>query len=90
MRAYLLEQRRQFNTSQEVSGQTSAMQGAARDSMDQGLVYGSPETVCEKLAELQNIGIGGLIIHFRLGPMSWEAAENSLRLFAEKVAPKFR
>jgi alkanesulfonate monooxygenase SsuD/methylene tetrahydromethanopterin reductase-like flavin-dependent oxidoreductase (luciferase family) len=90
MRAYLLDQRRRLNTSQELSGQTSAMQGAARDSVEHGLVYGSPETVCEKLEELQSIGIGGLIIHFRLGPMSWEATENSLRLFAEKVAPEFR
>jgi alkanesulfonate monooxygenase SsuD/methylene tetrahydromethanopterin reductase-like flavin-dependent oxidoreductase (luciferase family) len=89
MRAYLSDQRRRFNTAQEIGAQSSAVQGAARDSVEHGLVYGSPETVCEKLAELQKIGVGGLIIHFRLGPMSWEAAENSLRLFAEKVAPEF-
>ena len=90
MRAYLLDQRHRLNTSKELSGQTSAIQGAARDSVEHGLVYGSPETVCEKLEELQSIGIGGLIIHFRLGPMSGEATENSLRPFAEKVAPEFR
>ena len=35
-------------------------------------------------------GIGGLILHFRLGPMPWDVTEHSLRLFAEKVAPEFR
>jgi hypothetical protein len=34
------------------------------------------------------MGVGGVIIHFRLGAMPWEAAEHSLRLFAEKVAPQ--
>jgi hypothetical protein len=45
--------------------------------------------VCEKLAPLQKIGVGGVILHFRLGPMSWEATEHSLRLFAAQVAPEF-
>lgn len=63
---------------------------AARDSLEHGLIYGSPTTVCERLAALQDIGLGGLILHFRLGPMSWEATEQSLRLFAEQVAPALR
>jgi len=46
--------------------------------------------VCEKLAPLQKIGVGGVILHFRLGPMSWEATEHSLRLFAAQVAPEFQ
>lgn len=88
MRAYLSDNRRRFNTPGELAAQASAMQGAARDSVDQGLVYGSPETVCEKLEAVRQSGIGGLIIHFRLGPMTCEATENSLRLFADKVAPE--
>ena len=67
------------------SGQT-----AARDDIERGLLYGSPATVAEKLANLEKAGLGGLIIHFRLGPMSWDDAESSLRLFAEKVAPELR
>lgn len=90
MREYLSDNRRRLNTSEEQALQATAMQGAARDSVTQGLIYGSPEKVCEEMAELQKIGVGGLIIHFRLGPMTWDAAENSLRLFAEKVAPEFR
>jgi hypothetical protein len=36
------------------------------------------------------MGIGGLIIHFRLGAMTYEQNEHSLRLFAEKVMPQFQ
>ena len=63
--------------------------GGARHTAQHGLIAGSPATVCEKLEELEKFGIGGLIIHFRLGPMSWDANENSLCLFAQKVAPEF-
>jgi hypothetical protein len=31
-----------------------------------------------------------VILHFRLGPMSWEATEHSLRLFATQVVPEFQ
>jgi hypothetical protein len=34
--------------------------------------------------------VGGVILHFRLGPMSWETTEHSLRLFAAQVAPEFQ
>ena len=34
--------------------------------------------------------VGGVIIHFRLAAMPYDAAAHSLRLFAEKVAPQFR
>lgn len=89
MRAFLSDNRLRLNTPEEQALQAAAMQGAARDSVDHGLIHGSPERVCEELSDLHQIGVGGVIIHFRLGPMSWEAAENSLRLFAEKVAPEF-
>jgi hypothetical protein len=34
--------------------------------------------------------VGGLILVFRIGPMPAEVANNSIRLFMEKVAPRFR
>jgi alkanesulfonate monooxygenase SsuD/methylene tetrahydromethanopterin reductase-like flavin-dependent oxidoreductase (luciferase family) len=89
MRAFLSDNRLRLNTPEEQALQAAAMQGAARDSVDHGLIHGSPEKVCEELGDLYQMGVGGVIIHFRLGPMSWEAAENSLRLFAEKVSPEF-
>ncbi|MBM3942151.1 MAG: LLM class flavin-dependent oxidoreductase [SAR202 cluster bacterium] len=90
MRTYLAEARRRWNTSQELDTLADALRAPARDSVDQGLIYGSPETVCEKLAALENMDVGGVIIHFRLGPMPWEIAEHSLRLFAEQVVPQFQ
>lgn len=90
MRAFLSDNRQRLNTSEELDNQAKAVVGAARDSVDHGLIYGSPETVREKLEVLRQIGVGGIIIHFRLGAMPWDVTENSLRLFAEKVAPELR
>jgi alkanesulfonate monooxygenase SsuD/methylene tetrahydromethanopterin reductase-like flavin-dependent oxidoreductase (luciferase family) len=90
MRAFLSGNRLRLNTTEEQELQAAATKGAARDSVEQGLIYGSPETVCQRLAALGDMEVGGVIIHFRLGPMSWEDTENSLRLFAREVAPRFR
>ena len=53
------------------------------------LVYGSPDTVSEIVAELESIGIGGVMIQFRIGEMTWKQTANSMRLFAEEVMPRF-
>jgi alkanesulfonate monooxygenase SsuD/methylene tetrahydromethanopterin reductase-like flavin-dependent oxidoreductase (luciferase family) len=59
----------------------------AHASPEHALVYGSPATVAEKLAPLRDTGVGGLIIQFRLGPMSYEQTAASLTLFRDKVMP---
>ena len=46
--------------------------------------------MAEAIAEIDKIGVGGLILVFRLGPMPHEVAANSIRLFMSKVAPQFR
>jgi alkanesulfonate monooxygenase SsuD/methylene tetrahydromethanopterin reductase-like flavin-dependent oxidoreductase (luciferase family) len=89
MRQHISATRSSWNTAGENTALSAELAGP-RHTVEHGLIYGSPETVCEKLRELEKIGIGGLIIHFRLGPMSWEDNERSLRLFAQKVAPEFR
>ncbi len=53
------------------------------------LRYGSPDTIAETVDALQQAGVGGLMIQFRIGDMSWHATENSMRLFAEKIMPQF-
>jgi alkanesulfonate monooxygenase SsuD/methylene tetrahydromethanopterin reductase-like flavin-dependent oxidoreductase (luciferase family) len=63
---------------------------AARNVVEHGLIYGSPATVAERLAIIDKIGIGGLILQFRVGPSPYEVTENSIRLFMEKVAPEFQ
>lgn len=62
----------------------------ARTSTEHALFAGSPATVAEKLAEVAALGVGGVIMQFRLGPMSWQDTERSIRLFADKVAPELR
>jgi alkanesulfonate monooxygenase SsuD/methylene tetrahydromethanopterin reductase-like flavin-dependent oxidoreductase (luciferase family) len=61
----------------------------ARNQKQHSLLCGSPATVCEALAEIDKIGVGGLILVFRLGPMPYEVAANSIELFMKKVAPHF-
>ena len=53
------------------------------------LVYGSPEKVVAIVAEINDIGVGGMMIQFRIGEMTWEQTENSMRLFADCVMPRF-
>jgi alkanesulfonate monooxygenase SsuD/methylene tetrahydromethanopterin reductase-like flavin-dependent oxidoreductase (luciferase family) len=63
---------------------------AARNDARHSLLCGSPATVAEAIAEIDTIGVGGLILAFRIGPMPGDAAEQSIRLFMQKVAPEFR
>ena len=63
---------------------------SARASIDHGFIHGSTERVAEAIAELDKLGIGGVIATFRLGPMPHEVAVNSLKLFMQRVAPLFR
>jgi len=64
--------------------------GAARNEPRDALLCGSPATVAEAIAAIEQIGVGGLILAFRIGPMPYDVAEQSIRLFMEKVAPQFR
>jgi len=61
----------------------------ARNQVQHSLLCGSPATVTEAIAEIDKIGVGGLILVFRLGPMPHEVAAHSIRLFMSKVAPNF-
>jgi alkanesulfonate monooxygenase SsuD/methylene tetrahydromethanopterin reductase-like flavin-dependent oxidoreductase (luciferase family) len=62
----------------------------ARINAEHALICGSPATVAEAIAEIDKIGVGGIIMAFRLGPMPHEVALRSLELFMTKVAPAFR
>ena len=62
----------------------------SRDQVQHSLLCGSPDTVAEEIAKIDKIGVGGLILVFRLGPMPYEVASQSIRLFMNKVAPQFR
>lgn len=90
MRKFLTENRTKYNTKEEINSQAAVTTKRALDSVEHGLIVGSPDTVSEKLQAINDTGIGGLIIHFRLGAMSWESTQHSLELFAEKVMPNFQ
>jgi alkanesulfonate monooxygenase SsuD/methylene tetrahydromethanopterin reductase-like flavin-dependent oxidoreductase (luciferase family) len=60
---------------------------AARMVVEHSLIYGSPATVAEKLAQVAAIGVGGAIIQFRLGPMNYDEVAQSLTLFMRNVVP---
>ncbi len=63
---------------------------SARATVEHGFIHGSPARVAEAMADIDQLGIGGVIASFRLGPMPHETATNSLRLFMEQVAPEIR
>ena len=63
---------------------------AARNEAQHAVLCGSPTRVAEAIAEIDKIGVGGLILVFRIGPMPYEVAAHSIRLFMQKVAPQFQ
>jgi len=66
----------------ELSGQ--------RKGRGDGVLCGSAATVGEDVAALDRLGIGGIIAVFRMGPMTNDAAAESLTRFMRDVAPQFR
>ncbi len=89
MRAQRNDARKRLNRSSEQATPSPSATVPARNSVEQSLVCGSPTTVAELLEPMYKTGVGGLILQFRLGAMSWEATEQSIRLFASQVAPEF-
>jgi alkanesulfonate monooxygenase SsuD/methylene tetrahydromethanopterin reductase-like flavin-dependent oxidoreductase (luciferase family) len=63
---------------------------AARTVPGHALLCGSPATVAERMAEIAKIGVGGVILQFRLGPMPHEVAATSLTLFMQRVMPAIK
>jgi alkanesulfonate monooxygenase SsuD/methylene tetrahydromethanopterin reductase-like flavin-dependent oxidoreductase (luciferase family) len=63
---------------------------SARASVEHGFIHGSPPRVAEAMADIDKLGIGGVIASFRLGPMPHATANNSLKLFMQQVAPEIR
>lgn len=58
--------------------------------VESALLIGSPETVADKIAELQQAGVGELACWMNFGGLPPEKVRRSMRLFAEDVIPRFR
>ena len=61
----------------------------ARAQAGHAVLCGDPERVTEAIREVDALGVGGMILQFRLGPMSYDTAQRSIRLFMSEVAPHF-
>jgi len=90
MRARILAERGQAMEKAKPAKAETGSAPAARNVVQHSLICGSPETVAERLAAIDKIGVGGLILQFRLGQPSYDIVENSIKLFMEKVAPEFQ
>jgi F420-dependent oxidoreductase-like protein len=71
--------------SEIVAGGTRSFWGEAFDSWRDGNLVGTPEQVCEKLAEYRALGCGGIVPWCSDYP-----EEETLRLLATRVMPEFR
>ena len=58
--------------------------------MDGPLLIGSPETVAKKVLELQDKGVGELIMWMNFGGLDPAKVRRSMRLFASEVLPEVR
>lgn len=63
---------------------------AVRHSLDNGALYGTPERVAEQLAEIRDAGVHHVLAQMSFGYAPHERLMASMRLFAEKVMPRFR
>ena len=60
---------------------------SARATLEHGFIHGSPARVAEAMADVDELGIGGVIASFRLGPMPHEtAAEQPAAVHAPRRA----
>ena len=80
-----MRQRVQQEKGISISHDTAAP--AARVDPRHALLYGSPDTVAEQLSAVADTGIGGVILSFRMGPLSHEHTMGSLTRFMEQVVP---
>ena len=88
-RRHIDETRLRLNTAEEMASVSTGL-ADPRFRVENSMIFGSPDTVVKRIETLQRIGVGGLILQFRVGPMSWEDNERSMRLFANRVMPRFR
>ena len=88
-RQHIQDTRNRLNTAEEMATVSQSL-ADPRFGVEHSMIYGSPDTVSERIAKIEKLGMGGVILHFRVGPMSWEDNEQSLRLFADRVMPNFR
>ena len=79
----------QQNASPTWSSPDSTPEEAVASLMSRGFILGSPETVRARIAELDEVGVRGLMITFGWGDMGQERVLRSMKRFAADVMPHF-
>jgi alkanesulfonate monooxygenase SsuD/methylene tetrahydromethanopterin reductase-like flavin-dependent oxidoreductase (luciferase family) len=68
-------------------GYRDMVMGDSAAALPRGLVVGAPDSVREHFVELAKLGIGGVALRLRVGPMPVAFSMNALRLFMNEIAP---
>jgi len=88
-KAHLLDARVRFNP----GGAPPPPPGTptpASEIVDHAFLAGTPATVAGKMEELRDIGVRNVLLNPNVGQIPANQVEKSLRLFGEKVLPRFR
>ena len=79
----------QQNASPVWSSPDSTPEEAVATLMSRGFILGSPATVRERIQELDEVGVRGLMITFNWGDLGHERVLRSMSRFAAEVMPAF-
>ena len=60
------------------------------DILEHAYLAGTPETVAGGIEELRDAGVRNLLLNVNVGQIPADQVESSMRLFGEKVIPRFR
>ena len=88
MHAHRVAMRHRIERERGASMVDKAAAPPAHGNAAQGLLCGSPATVARRMAEIAATGVGGVILQFRMGPMSWDHTARSMARLAAEVAPR--
>ena len=61
----------------------------AGEDFEKACIIGTPHQVADQIAELRDVGVRNLMMKMNIGEMDTVGVQNSIRLFGEKVMPRF-
>ena len=61
----------------------------AGQDINKAFIIGTPKQAAEQLAEIRDAGARNLMLKMNVGEMDTEKVQKSMKLFADKVMPKF-
>ena len=88
-RRHLDAARRDFNPG-GLPPRDPALPPPAADVLEHAYLAGTPETVAGGIEALRDAGVRNLLLNVNVAQIPPEQVESSMRLFGEKVLPKFR